>query len=385
MKKFIILAAAIVLQTALGGIYAWSAFTPALMATHHLSTAQTQWIFGLAIATLTLTMILAGGMLERWGPRLTAGLGGLLFGGGYYLASASQGNFILLALGIGLIAGAGTGFGYICPLAVAVKWFPNHRGLVTGLAVAGFGGGGALLSTVADRLLMKGLDVLAVFRVVALSYGPVILLAALVLGFPTSFGQPGGKIRMQIADLFVRGDFWQLAAGMFAGTFAGLLVIGNLKPLGLDAGVSAAAATAAVGLFALGNAAGRICWGAAYDRWHDKMLPLGLAFITAAVLMLLLPPGDALFMVTSFLIGFGFGSCFVLYAARVATVYGVDSVAGIYPFIFLFYGFAGIIGPVAGGMLYDLTQSFFAAILTSAVIAALGTVFIFPMAINRPD
>lgn len=385
MKKFITLAAAIILQTALGGIYAWSAFTPALTATHHLSTAQTQWIFGLAIAALTLTMIPAGGMLERRGPRLTAGLGGLLLGAGYYLASVSQGSFTLLLLGIGVIVGAGTGFCYICPLAVAVKWFPNHRGLVTGLAVAGFGGGGALLSTLADRLLIKGLDVLEVFRIIALSYGPVIFLAALFLSFPSSFGQPGGKIRMQISDLFVRGDFWQLASGMFAGTFAGLLVIGNLKPIGLAAGISAAPATAAVGLFALGNAAGRVTWGAAYDRWHDKMLPLGLAFITATVLMLLMPLGDSLFMATSFLIGFGFGSCFVLYAARIATIYGVDSVAGIYPFIFLFYGFSGIVGPVAGGMLYDYTQNFSTAILAAAAIAALGTIFIFPMAINRPD
>ena len=148
--RYIILIASVVIQICLGGIYAWSELVPALEETVGLSIAQTQIIFGCLFGVFTVSMVLAGKLLYRFGPRVLAGVAGLFFGAGYLVASYSGGSFPLMLLGISLLAGIGTGTGYVCPLTTCMKWFPNHRGLVTGISMAGFGGGAVLLSALAE-------------------------------------------------------------------------------------------------------------------------------------------------------------------------------------------------------------------------------------------
>lgn len=373
MRRYLVLAAAVVMQLCLGGMYAWSAFVAPLREGYGLTTAETQLIFGVGIAVFTVAMVFAGRLQESHGPRRTALIGGLFFGGGYLVASLSEGSFGLLLLGIGLIGGIGVGFCYVCPLATSVRWFPLQKGLVTGLAVAGFGAGAILLSSLAEALLGAGLTVLEVFRVVGVSYGAVVVVASLSLAVPgrTLADRPAATVAVR--SLLSGRAFWVLALGMFTGTFAGLLVIGNLKPLGLSAGVSTAAALVAITAFAVGNASGRILWGALADRLGRPAIPLSLLFLAAAVLALL-PAGasDELFVVASALAGFGFGACFVLYAAEVASLYGVGLVGRVYPWVFLFYGLSGTLGPSVGGWLYDVTGSYLPATLVAAAVALGG-------------
>ncbi len=371
--RYVVLTASIVLQVCLGGLYAWSAFVPALRAAHGLSTAQTQFIFGVLIATFTVVMVAAGRLQERFGPRPVAMVGGVLFGAGYLAAGFSDGSFLSLTACIGLLAGAGTGFCYVCPLAACVRWFPSHKGLVTGLAVAGFGGGAVLLASWADALLARGLDVLAVFRWIGLTYGAAILAAACALSVPAR--RFGGARRRgpTAAALFRDRVFWALALGMFAGTFAGLLVVGNLKPMAAAAGVAPWWAALAIGAFAVGNATGRITWGFLADRLGSRAIPLSLAFLVAATLCLLgVRRWDLAFAGGAMLVGFGFGACFVVYAAHVASRYGPDRVGTVYPPVFLAYGLAGIVGPAAGGFLLDLTGTPLAGLVLSAAVAAVG-------------
>ena len=141
MKRWVVLMAGVVLQTILGGVYAWSAFVPALTGEHGLSNGQCGMIFGVTIAVFSVVMIPGGRLLQTLGPRITAGIGALLFAAGYVVASFSGGDFWVLVLGIGCLTGAGIGAGYVCPLTVAMKWFPSNQGLVTGVAVAGCRGG----------------------------------------------------------------------------------------------------------------------------------------------------------------------------------------------------------------------------------------------------
>ncbi|HOF17930.1 MAG TPA: MFS transporter, partial [Phycisphaerae bacterium] len=284
-----------------------------------------------------------------------------------------DGSFLSLTACIGLLAGAGTGFCYVCPLAACVRWFPSHKGLVTGLAVAGFGGGAVLLASWADALLARGLDVLAVFRWIGLTYGAAILAAACALSVPAR--RFGGARRRgpTAAALFRDRVFWALALGMFAGTFAGLLVVGNLKPMAAAAGVAPWWAALAIGAFAVGNATGRITWGFLADRLGSRAIPLSLAFLVAATLCLLgVRRWDLAFAGGAMLVGFGFGACFVVYAAHVASRYGPDRVGTVYPPVFLAYGLAGIVGPAAGGFLLDLTGTPLAGLVLSAAVAAVG-------------
>ncbi len=378
MQRWIALIGGVVLQMVLGGIYAWSAFTGHLTEDHGLSKVQCGLIFGGMIAVFTLAMLLAGRVLARWGPRKTAGLGAVLFGAGYVMASFSGGQFWLLLVSLSGVTGAGIGFGYVCPLSVGMKWFPRNRGLVSGVAVAGFGGGAIVLSWLADGLMVGGgMDVLGVFRVVGLVLGAVAFVGAMGLSEPKHAGEATGKAPAHLRAPFSSRPFRLICLGMFAGTFAGLLTIGNLSPLMEKLGVEHALATWSISLFAVGNAVGRIAWGQVHDRLGSRWtIPLSLACLGLGLLLLLLHLSPAVLLPVVFLVGAGFGACFVVYASSLAEYFGVEQFARLYPVCFLGYGLAGLTGPPMGGWFADATGSYRLAVLLSVALVGLATLWI---------
>jgi OFA family oxalate/formate antiporter-like MFS transporter len=373
MKRILVLPAAVLIQTCLGGVYAWSAFVPSLSTDYGLSAGQTQFVFGLAIASFTVAMVFAGRLLPQWGPRRVALLGALLFAGGHLISAAGGGRLLWLLGGFGLVGGASIGFGYVAALTTGIQWFPKHKGLVTGVAVAGFGAGAVLLSRLTTLWLGSGWTVLEILRVIGLAYGTAVGLGALLLFRPPN-DRAGTRVNLVSAKHLLKDPLFRaLAGGMFCGTFAGLLVIGNLKPIGMAGGLSPDAAAAAISFFAVGNALGRLVWGWVSDRLGYSTIPLSLVFLSGAV-VLLLPArlASMTFSVAALLVGFGFGASFVLHAVNVASHYGAAEVGRVYPLLFLAYGVAGIAGPPTGGLLYDLTHSHVAAITTSVMVVLVG-------------
>ncbi len=370
-NRWVVLTAGCLIQTILGGIYAWSAFVPYLMKGYPLSRGQCGLIFGVAILAFTLTMILAGRVLSRKGPRLTAAIGAVLFAAGYMLASLSEGSYLLLLMTLGVTVGAGIGFGYVCPLSVGMKWFPQKKGLVTGVAVAGFGGGAVLLSSIAEHLLIHGTDVLAFFRGYGLCAGVALLGAAMLLSEPPTPRKPASGSESHAAIFSRALGFTSL--GMFAGTFAGLLIIGNLTPLAMEAGLAEQHAVLSVSVFAAGNALGRIAWGHAFDRLGYKSIPISLISFGFAAAILLLPLPEWAFLLIIGFLGFGFGANFVLYASALSRHFGTELFPRLYPLCFLAYGVAGLIGPAVGGFLTDKTNSYDLAIyICIALVLGIG-------------
>jgi MFS transporter, OFA family, oxalate/formate antiporter len=370
-KPFLIAGAAVSIQTLLGSLYAWSVFVPALKELGGLTATQTQTIFGVMIAVFTLTMVVAGRLLDNVGPRRVAVVGGMLYGGGYLAASFSGGAFLPLLLSIGVVAGMGIGCGYVCALACCLRWFPQRKGFITGLAVAGFGAGAVGLSAIAGTFLNAGVAVLQIFWWMGILFGIGIVLAALLLSFPaTAKGGEASDCPAPPARIWRSPVFWTASGGIFAGTFAGLLIIGNLKPIALAAGLELPVAIAAISAFAVGNTLGRLFWGCLYDRLGFYMLPLSLALL-GTLILLLAPAGTSklLFLPTAAAVGAGFGACFVLYAAVIATHFGPARVGLIYPWVFLFYGAAALLGPAAGGWLYDFSGSFTWSILLAGAVS----------------
>lgn len=370
--KWAVLCAGFMFQMILGGIYAWSEFVPLLKADYGLTASQCGFIFGATIAVFTTVMIPAGRFMQRHGARLTASIGALLFAAGYVAASMSQGNFLLLLMSLSLVTGAGIGFGYICPLTVAMQWFPDKKGVVTGVSVAGFGGGAVLLSIVAEYLHVDlGLDVLSVFGFIGLGCGLVALLSAQLLR-----EAPGGA-KSRSADrrdaiapgTLASRRFLLLCLGMFCGTFAGLLVVGNLKPMAMSLGLGSSTATVAISVFALGNAMGRIGWGQVHDRFGSRLtMVLSQAFLGLSMLLFLLPPAPVLVLAAVLLTGIGFGGCFVVYASAVVELFGISLFPRLYPVCFLWYGLAALIGPPLGGILADATGSYGISIAMSVLL-----------------
>src|SRR5271166_1387054 len=142
-------AAGFFMQMALGGVYAWSVFRIPLAKQFHWSISDVTITFTICVFTLGISAFFGGLLLNRKGPRLVALIGGFLYGLGIFLSSYSADKLWWLYLSYGLIAGVGLGFGYIVPITVLVKWFPDKRGLITGIAVAGFGAGALVTAPVA--------------------------------------------------------------------------------------------------------------------------------------------------------------------------------------------------------------------------------------------
>lgn len=357
--RYLILLASFAVQLCLGGIYAWSTFVPRLIADHGLTTAQTQLVFGLLFGSFTVAMVFAGKLLERHGPRWLLVACGLLFFGGYLVAAMSGGTFALLVLGISGMAGVATGIGYVCPLSTCVKWFPNHKGLVTGIAVAGFGAGAIVLAFAGEAMLEAGHGVLTIFGWMGAVYGSLILMAAMVMRFPpqpaTQLAARPSGVRDVVGDVF----FWALCAAIFCGTFAGLMIIGSLSPLARDYGISPRMAAWSISSFAVGNGLGRIVWGRVVDRiGHRAVVPSLLTLAVAVAVLIAATIDPWVFVLAACATGFGFGANFVIYAALTAERFGTHRVGDVYPLVFLAYGVAGITGPMLGGWLRDTTGGY---------------------------
>jgi OFA family oxalate/formate antiporter-like MFS transporter len=354
MKRWIALVASILMQTCLGMVYAWSTFVPALEREHGILPGRAGLIFGVCIASFTVSMVFGGILQQRHGPRIVGMTGGILFLAGYLTGAASGGNYIAALCGFGLIAGAGIGFAYVCPLATGIKWFPNQKGLITGLAVAGFGLGGVFFAKGGQQMIEAGVPVLHILQRIGGIVGITVMFCSMLLFIPGKAA--AGTVAAEAPSLFAvlknsrfRVLFWQI----FCGTFGGLLIIGNLKPIGMIEGLASEDAVRAVMLFALGNASGRILWGLWYDRFGSRVITLCMMLLGAGALIM--GTGTVLwsFYTATLMTAFAFGGCFVLFAARTADEFGPHRISEIYPFVFLGYGIAGLAGPPAGGWMLE--------------------------------
>ena len=141
-NRWLVVTGAVLIQLALGAIYAWSVFTARLtdpLGAYAFSASETAWVFSTGLATFAIVMVLAGRILPKIGPRRLALAGGVLLGAGYVAGGLFGGAFWVQLVCIGIVGGAGIGLAYVVPIAVCVKWFPDKKGMITGLAVAGFG------------------------------------------------------------------------------------------------------------------------------------------------------------------------------------------------------------------------------------------------------
>jgi len=352
----------------LGGIYAWSIVIPGLQEDYGFSASQTQWVFGSVIATFTTSMLVAHKLVQRIGYKRLLMLTGVLFCTGYLLAAFSSGNFWSILLGIGLISGIATGFGYMISLTSAVQYLPTKKGLVTGIVSAGFGGGSIILTIWGDWILMLGYDVLQLFGLIGLIYGILICVMAYLMptiAYRSQSSEKGKDTSIGILPI--------MFMSMLMGTFAGLMVIGNIKLMG-DPSFTRSQLSLAIVLFSAANFGGRLVWGMISDRIPNSVL-LPLALLIQGVATYFLGNESVpihVFYALVLLVGFGFASNFVLLAKEVAHVYGVQNLGRYYPFIFLGYGLAGVLGPVTGGYLFDQHHNFIVASNISLLISIAG-------------
>lgn len=351
--------AGVFVQIALGAVYAWSVFRDPLMRQFHWTISEVTLTFTIAIFVLGVASFFGGLWLNRKGPRIVAMTGGALYGLGVFLASFSANKLWWLYLSYGLLGGIGLGFGYIVPVAVLVKWFPDKRGLLTGIAVGGFGAGALVTAPVATRLI-RSVGVLPTFAYLGIAYLIVTVIAGLFLVNPPPDYRPPGwtpstlQTSQRAASDYTLGEavrawqWWVLWLLLFLNTSAGISVISQESPLFQSlAGVTAVAAAALVGIASMGNALGRVFWAWVSDLVTRRMTFL-IMFLIQVVLFWIYPNlhSASVLLSVTFIILMCYGGGFGTMPAFTADYFGPRNVGPIYGLMLTAWGFASVFGPL---------------------------------------
>ena len=389
---------AVLIQLALGAIYAWSVFTPKLVEAG-MAKSETQWVFAVGLASFAVFMVFAGKKLTSWGPQKLTFIGGVVLGAGYLLAGLLGGTgFWALVLLIGLVGGAGIGFAYVVPIAVGMRWFPDKKGMITGLAVAGFGFGAMLWVKLAGSWghLIADIGLSTTFIVYGIVFAVMVIIGGLWMKFPPPGWKPEGYVETETktegktddrefssSEMLSKPQFYLIFLTFAFSAGAGLMSIGLMKLYPMEAlqanGLSAAQASAVAGtamavFFSLANGLGRIIWGLLSDKLGRKTSII-IMTATQGVLVILftyLAGNEYLLYLGAMLIGFNFGGNFALFPTITADTFGARNVGQNYPWVFLAYGVGGIFGPILGGKMGDV-GNFPMAFTISGIAVLVGT------------
>ena len=390
-NRWVIAAAGVLMQIALGAVYAWSVFRTPLTKSFGWTISEVTLTFTIAIFVLGLAAFAGGLWMRRSGPRTVALTAGVLYGLGVFLASFSGGRLWWLYCSYGVIAGVGLGLGYIVPVATLVKWFPDKRGLITGLAVAGFGAGALITAPIATRLIAS-VGVLQTFAILGAAYFVAVTGGALFMRNPPDGYRPPGwtptatqqqQRAARACTLREAMRSWQwygLWTLLFLNTTAGIAVISQAAPMFQEiTGISAARAASIVGIISIANGAGRLLWAWLSDLVGRRPVFLAMFLLQALIFWLLpsarsLPLFAALTVAVLLCYGGGFGTM----PAFTADYFGAEHVGSIYGLMLTAWGVAGVLGPTmiaalrerSGG--YDSALRLIAGLmLVSAVIPLL--------------
>ena len=360
-NRWLIAAAGVLMQVAFGAVYAWSVFRIPLSHAHGWTIAEVTAAFEIAIFVVGLAAFAGGLWMKRSGPRPVALAGAVLYGLGTMLTGSAH-SLTALYLTYGVIGGIGLGLGYIVPIAALVKWFPDKRGMITGLAVAGFGAGALVTAPVANSLIAS-VGVGGTFEILGLAYLVVVFACALLMrnppegyapaGFRASAGQPGGSARdFTLRQALGTWQWYALWLTLFLNTTAGIAIISQASPMAQEiSGVSAAAAAGMVGVISIANGSGRLLWAWFSDAVGRRTVFLMMFLLQSAAFLLLSQVHRfGLLSLLAFLILLCYGGGFGTMPAFATDYFGAAQIGSIYGLMLTAWGCAAVFGPslVAG-------------------------------------
>ncbi len=434
--------AALVMQVCLGILYAWSVFRPPLQALNGWDASQAGMPYNFSLLFFTVGMIIAGFWQDKKGPRLVGSVGGVFLGLGCILASFLFQDYWGLVFAYGVLGGLGVGFAYVTPIATCVKWFPDKRGTIVGLAVLGFGAGSLIFGPLLEKMMgLEGItkalkegglggdalkaallnntelagNIQTTFLVVGIAFLIFVIGAAQFykvppLGYkpagwnPPAVAGPPTKEQFDPGEMVRTWQAWALWLIFFLGAAVGLVAIGQAKPLITPAFDAATALGAfvltggwAVGIMAAFNGVGRLAWGALSDKIGRNLTTffMFLLYIAASLLLLFsgIPGKNYLSVLAGLcLIGFAYGGYLAMMPAFTADYFGAKKVGTNYGIIFTAWGISGmannfyldkyIIKPAVSAQGAGFEAGYSRVFWILIVMAAIGAVL--SLAVRRP-
>src|SRR6266487_1965481 len=393
-NRWVIAIAGVFFQIALGAVYAWSVFRVPLAKQFGWSISEVTLTFTISIFVLGFAAFFGGLWLNRKEPRVVALTGGALYGLGIFLASFTH-RLSWLYLTYGVVGGIGLGLGYIVPVAVLVKWFPDRRGLITGIAVGGFGAGALITAPVATRLI-QSVGVLNTFAYLGVGFLIVTVIAGWFMqnppdGWKLEGWSPTALENSQraghdytLGEALKTWQWWALWLLLFLNTCAGISVISQEAPLFQEVTrVSAIVAGSMVGLASIGNAVGRVFWA-----WISDLIRRRATFFVMFVGQILLfwffpnIVTASLMTIVTFVVLMCYGGGFGTMPAFAADYFGPKNVGPIYGLMLTAWGFASAFGPLLIAHMRETAGSYRGALHVIAGVMAVSTLL--PILVRPP-
>jgi MFS transporter, OFA family, oxalate/formate antiporter len=395
-NRWVIAIAGVFLQIALGAVYAWSVFRIPLSKQFGWSISQVTLTFTISIFMLGFASFVGGLWMNRVGPRTVALTAGVFYSVGVFLTSFSANKLWWLYLSYGFIGGIGLGLGYIVPVATLVKWFPDRRGLITGIAVGGFGAGALITAPVASRLIQT-VGVLPTFAYLGVGYFVITIIASLFMQNPPEGWQltgwtPSAKQTAQrathdyvLSEALKTWQWWALWLILLLNTSAGIAVISQEGPIFQElTKVSAVVAGGMVGIASLGNGVGRVFWAWLSDL-ITRRVTFAVMFILQVFLFWFLPSIalPALMTTVTFIVLMCYGGGFGTMPAFTADYFGPKNVGPIYGLMLTAWSFASVFGPLYIARMRETAGNYAGALHVIGVVMLVS--ILLPIIVRPPQ
>nr|WP_242517913.1 OFA family MFS transporter [Halobacillus sp. GSS1] len=394
-NRWLIALGAVGIHISIGSVYAWSNFTGPLSEEFGWSASQVQLTFSIAILFLGLSAAFLGWFVEKYGPRVAGITAAIFFGIGVAGSgiAVNAGSLWMLYIFYGVLGGIGLGVGYIAPVSTLVKWFPDRRGLATGMAIMGFGFAAAIASPLMD-FLINSVGIAATFYILGISYFVVMIGSSLYMSRPPEGWTPEGYdpdketdtknqdlANLRAKEALKTKRFYYLWTMLFINVTCGIAVISAAKPL-LEESVGVTTATAAtlVGVMGIFNGLGRIGWASASD-YIGRANTYITFFVLQIGLFLVLPWTTAtwIFVIAFSIIYTCYGGGFATIPAFIGDLFGTKELGAIHGYILTAWAAAGLAGPIFAAWMKDTTGSyensliFFSGLFVVALVVSILT------------
>jgi OFA family oxalate/formate antiporter-like MFS transporter len=384
--------AALVMQICLGILYAYSVVRGPLTKELGYTVKQTGYPLMASFFFFAVGMIIAGRWQDKAGPRTVGLFGGVLLAIGAAAAGMLYKDLWGLIIGYGVLGGLGVGFAYVTPIATCIKWFPDKRGTITGLAVFGFGAGTLVFGPLLSKLI-TAYGIATTFYIVAVIMLIFVCGAALIFQVPPAGYKPAGwnppapvagaqvvKTNYLPNEIIQTGSFWTLWFIYFIGAAAGLMIIGQAVPIGVEvAGLTKTVAAGGLGIMSLLNGLGRLFWGSVSDKLGRKNTIIACFVLYILAFVFVLPNSNTfmLWLVGVCAVGFAYGGYLALMPSLTADYFGTKSLGANYGYLFTAWGIAGVGGPFMIDFIKTTTGAFTNAMYITAGLCVVGIILAF--------
>ena len=380
---------------ALGTLYGWSVFVAPLEKEFGWKRAQTSTVFTLAVVMFAATLPLAGRLQDRFGPFWISLAGSLMISLSFFLFAHTSSLYYLFFV-FGILGGVGNAFGYATVVPVMAKWFPDRMGLAIGMAIAGYGGGSAVFGTLANLVLFPRFGWRTSCVILSGIFLAMTMSAAFLLRNPApsprpavrrpGLGMSAPSRQFAPSEILRTPAFYLLWLGFGLGSTAGLMVISQLIPFATSQGISSATvATLGLVMGAFGNVCGRILSGWLSDvmgRLNTLRVVLVMSSLAMPALYWVGTHVAGLYLLI-FIVYFCYGTQASVNPSAVSEFWGTRHAGANYGLLFTAWGFAGILGPTIGGVLFDKYRNYGVAFYTAAAISVIALICV--LAAKRPQ